>query len=78
VILFHSCHAQSGNKLGEWNWLFGNEVDFIGYMYDSPLYGPSSRKLYSACYDKNRDNIWIFGGYGYDKFGNLGLLNGII
>jgi PKD repeat protein len=62
----------------EWIWMKGPVVPSNGVHgilgIADPLNNPGSRKnTYSTWTDNN--NLWLFGGEGYDDFGTMGMLN---
>ena len=65
--------------LNEWKWVSGGEnVNQIGVYGTKGLASvnniPGARRGSSSWVDKT-GNLWLFGGFGYDKNGSLGYLN---
>jgi N-acetylneuraminic acid mutarotase len=63
----------------EWTWMGGSNTQDAKGIYGtegmaSPSNYPGARADFASSVDAD-DNIWIFGGYGYDSAGNPGDLN---
>ena len=63
----------------EWAWMGGGNNAGVNAVYGTfrvPAVGnvPGMRENSSNWIDKE-DNLWLFGGHGYDAFWNLGILN---
>lgn len=59
---------------GEWVWLSGSSSAGVYPVYSGGTLSPGAREWAKLWTDSNGD-LWLFGGYGPDKDGNLGRLN---
>lgn len=64
---------------GEWTWMNGSAICCQRGVYGSrgepgPDHAPGARVYASSWTDLSGD-LWLFGGFGYDSQGSLGLLN---
>src|SRR5687768_2143564 len=63
----------------EWTWVNGNNTINSGGNYGTKGVAAASNKpgsrYLSAAWSDNSGNLWLFGGYGYDKNTSFGLLN---
>jgi len=62
-----------------WTWMHGDNITNQSGDYGTQGVADSSNKPgardSSICWKDNYDNLWLFGGYGYDLYGSLGYLN---
>jgi len=59
---------------GEWVWISGSSTAGVSPVYSGGTLSPGAREWAKLWTDVNGD-LWLFGGYGPDKDGNLGRLN---
>lgn len=61
---------------GQWTWVSGSKVVNQAGVYTgaAPSLTPGARWTPSSWVDAS-GNFWLFGGFGYDKNGTLGMLN---
>lgn len=64
----------------EWTWMHGDSTPTYrgvhGAKYvSSPLNYPGARSETCSAWTDSLNNLWLFGGYGYDDAGNAGCLN---
>jgi len=84
IWLFGGKYEASGtdhllNDLWQWNgnnwkWVAGSSSSNASGIYSGGSSAPGAR-IGSAGWVDNSNKLWLFGGYGYDKNGDLGRLN---
>lgn len=77
AVVFTTMTTALGNLPGSrWIWKDGSNLGNQAGIYTTPgnpLATPGSRQGAATWQDRS-GNLWLFGGYGYDKNGNLGYL----
>ena len=67
----------------EWTWLKGSSFQMVVGNHGvqgipSPLNNPGARSEVATAWTDSMNNLWLFGGYGIDDFGNWGNLNDLM
>ena len=69
-------------SLNQWAWMGGNNFASGGYHgtkgIPSANVDPGCRDECTATWTDSLNNLWLFGGYGYDDFGSYGSFNDLM
>jgi hypothetical protein len=58
-----------------WTWMSGSDAAYSPGVYGPLLFSVPGARQWSVSWTDSAGNLWLFGGYGYDRSGGLGRLN---